>query len=282
MTTGRARGAAARLLGAVVASVALASCSDARDVARQDFVPAIEGTLVVATDLPAPGFWVDGDGAGEPTGFEHELARLLAERFGLRLRIDDVPFAEIIAGRVGTADLAIAQVSITDDRAEVLELSVPYYVTRSAVVGRAGEELTDLKTAREQTWAVQRGSTQADAVADELRPDQATLEVDSVLEAVQAVLDGEVDAALVDLPSAYAALRTLDPKGASLAVVASLDTDERYAVAFPSDAPEGNLRAVDAAIRALQSDGTLDDLIEEWLLPLYGTDPDELPVIRIR
>ncbi len=274
------RGACSLLL----AGIGLVGCGDARELARQTFVSADGERLVVVTDLPAPGFWSDtADTPGDdPVGFEHEIAVLLAERFGLELSIVDAPFTDIVAGRLGDADLAIAQISVTSERAEFVDFSVPYYRTNSAVIGRLGEELTDLKTARELIWVAEAGSTQDNVIADEVRPDAAHLGASSALEAAQLILDGDADVALVDLPTAFAVVRQLDPEGASLEVIAAVETQERYAVAVSKGAPSDNLAAIDAALRALEADGTLADLIDTWLIPLYGTDPADLPVIRIR
>lgn len=254
----------------------MSGCDDAREATQLDFDSGDGERLVVATDLPAPGFWNEG------SGFEFEIAELLAERFGLELSVVDVPFPDIVSGELGDADLAIAQISVTAEREDLLDFSVPYYSTDSAVVGRRGEKLTDLKTAREQVWVAEAGSTQERVIVDELRPDVDHLVAPNALETVQLVLDGDADAALVDLPTAYAILRQLDPEGSSLEVIAAVATRETYAVAVVESAPSRNLEAVNAALRAFESDGTLADLIEEWLLPLYGTDPADLPVIRIR
>lgn len=275
-----ARGATSLL----AASLALVGCGDARELAPVTFMAADGERLVVMTDLPAPGFWSNtADTAGdEPVGFEHEIAALLAERFGLELVIVDAPFTDIVAGRLGDADLAIAQISVTSERAEMIDFSVPYYRTDSAVIGRIGAELTDLKTARELRWVAEAGSTQDGVIAEEVRPDAAHLGVTSALGAAQLILDGEADVALVDLPTAFAVVRQLDPEGVLLDVIAAVATGESYAVAVPKDASSDNLEVLDAALRALEADGTLAELIDTWLIPLYGTDPADLPIIRIR
>src|SRR3954471_18558430 len=107
------------LVLAVVAVAAAAACSDSTSIARQDFTPRTPGQLTVATSLPAPGFW-DGTAVGELTGgFEDGIARALADRFDLRLEVVDVPFERIVAGDLGGADMALAQITITPARDDV-------------------------------------------------------------------------------------------------------------------------------------------------------------------
>ncbi len=54
--------------------------------------------------------------------------------------------------------------------------------------------------------------------------------------------------------------------------------DGEMAVALPSDS--ANVEVVDAALRALDSDGTLGDLEHEFLTPVFETDPASVPVVR--
>ena len=70
-----------RLLAGVVPLVTLAAlaaltvgCADTQDIADQTFHPATEGTLTVATALPAPGFWDGADVEHLEGGFEHGIA----------------------------------------------------------------------------------------------------------------------------------------------------------------------------------------------------------------
>jgi ABC-type amino acid transport substrate-binding protein len=275
-------------LAAVVTPACGLVDDDVRSENEQTFVPARAGVLTVATDLPAPGFWTTP--TGEPTddpaavsgGFEWAIARELADGFGLRLEVVDVPFASIVDGDLGGADLAMAQVSVTDERGERLDFSIPYLELDAGVVARAGakddDEVTDLRTARERTWAVVGATTDEELVTDEVRPDDPPVVVASEADAVAAVAAGDVDLAAMDLPTAL----VLAGGATGVTVVAVIRTDEEIAAALAHGAPEANVRVVDAALRAMHADGRLDDAADEWLRPADERDPDDLPVIRIR
>ena len=58
----------------------------------------------------------------------------MADEFDLDLKIIDVPFADIVAGDLEGADLALAQIEITDERLEVLDFSLPYYASDFGVL----------------------------------------------------------------------------------------------------------------------------------------------------
>src|ERR1700689_4067537 len=90
-------------------AVGLLGCANAGNGAAGSFSPRTPGTLTVATaQVPDPGFW-EGTIAHPTGGFEYELAKRLAVRFGLsRVKVVDVPFAELVHGHLGGADLALS------------------------------------------------------------------------------------------------------------------------------------------------------------------------------
>src|SRR5690606_25506783 len=92
----------------LTACVSTAACADATQIAEQTFQPATEGVLTVATSLPAPGFWEGDDPDHLTGGFEYELARRLADRWDLELRVIDVPFDDLATGDLHGADLAMS------------------------------------------------------------------------------------------------------------------------------------------------------------------------------
>jgi polar amino acid transport system substrate-binding protein len=264
-----------RLSGLVIVAASMAvGCADSSDIASQEFTPTTPGQLTVATSLPAPGFW-DGAAVGELTGgFEDGIARALADRFDLRLHVIDVPFERLVAGDLGGADLALAQITITPAREDVLDFSDAYYVDDAGAVVRAGEELTDLKTAQEQHWAVQRGTVEADLLTDVVRPETDPVLVDDPLAAVDAVAGGRVDAALVDLSTALVLTkgRTDVTTGGRFVI------DGEMAAALPRGS--ANVEVVDAALHALDDDRTIHDLRQRYLDPVFEKDPSAVPVIR--
>lgn len=265
----------------VALALATAACSDAKDAAGADFEPGARGVLTVAAVLPAPGFW-EPDSSGALTGgFEGELASLLAERFGLGLEVVAVPFEDLDEGRLGDADLALAQISVTSDRDDRIEFSVPYLATDAAVLGLTdGDELRDLAGARERSWAAVAGTTDLDLVEDVIRPQSDVVIVADDAAAAAAVADGTVEHALVDLHSAQVLVRA----DARLAIVARFDTDEQIAavVGGSGSRQRNNRLAVDAALRALGADGTLDELRQRWLEGPGTVEPGDLTVIRFR
>ena len=257
----------------------LVACDDVRTVAEQTFTPSTEGVLTVAVSLPAPGYW-EFDAAGEPVGgFEYEIAQALADRFELRLEVIDVPFERIVAGDLGGADLALSQITVTSEREAFVQFSTPYYRSAAGVLARDGKDVRDLKTARDLSWGVRAGTTDETLVNDIIRPDRVQSFADE-LRCAQAVAAGEVDACLIDLPTAL----VIDNSVEGVQTVAQFLTDEQWAVALPNGAAHAdrNREVVDAGLRLMASDGALDRWADEWLTPLFATDPADVPVIEAR
>jgi len=232
--------------------------------------------LTVATAFPAPGFWEGRDVRHVDGGFEAELARELADQLGLdRVAVVSRPFDELVEGDAAGFDLALAQVSITRERAKVVDFSRPYLTTPVGVVGRAGADpLPDLADAREQRWGVAEATTQVDVVDDLIEPDTDAVVYPTVAAALTAVARGAVDVAAVDF---LRALAEVDEQPA-LAVAAQVTAPQDFGALLPDGSDL--VSDVDAALRALEADGTLDDLRDD-LFDRYDTDLSDLPTIRV-
>jgi polar amino acid transport system substrate-binding protein len=271
----RGRGRAVAI--ALVAVLGLAACDDARDRAQATFRPGTEGVLTVAADLPSPGFWDGEDPATVDAGFEWGLAVALADELGLDLEVVAVPFSRIVDdGDLGGADLALAEISRTSEREQVLSLSDPYYSTDLGVVRRTGETVPDLKTARELMWAVRDETTSQEFLSDVVRPSDDVVVVASEIDAVRAVQEGRADAALMDTTEAL----ILANDRSDVAVVAAFSSPQHYVAGLPKGSP--NVESVNRALRALAANGTFEELMETYLIPRLGHRPEDIPVIRSR
>lgn len=263
------------VVGLAAGATACGGIDDGQAAGR--FTPGRPGVLTIATSLPAPGFWTGP--ADAPTGgFEHGLALALMERFDLeRIEVIDVPFDRLVAGDLGGADLALAEITPTSDRDTVLDFTTGYLDANPAVIVRPSATVDDLAAARELTWVVQSGSTQATLVDEVVRPDEEPLRVGDIDAVVAAVRDGRADAGLLDLPTALVEQELTDDE---VVVVAQFDTEDELAIAVPDGSDD--LAALDSAVRALLADGTIDDLAARWLgRDATGTALD-VPLIRAR
>src|SRR3954451_13419858 len=139
----------AALLAALV--LPTAACGGDRGAAGSRFQPVKPGVLTVATAfLPAPGFW---EGRPPTAGVEAQFAGALAERLGLdRVEVVQVPFADVVHGRLHGADIALSQVTPTRDRDRFADFSTPYLTAPPGVLALRRVDASDLHDLRRLRW----------------------------------------------------------------------------------------------------------------------------------
>lgn len=260
-----------------VPALAALGCANARNGAAGSFSPGTPNTLTVATALvPEPGFW-SGTFARPTGGFEYGLAQQLAARFGLaRIKVVHVPFHELVRGRLGGADLALSDITITDERAEHLDFSTAYLKAPPSILVRPGTEVADVNAARGLHWAVQHDTTLKAALEAEIEPTTKPLVFEHQREVLLALSTRRANAIMLDLPVALAYARQAPSE---YEVVAQLPGEAELGAALPQGS--GNVEAVDSAIRALQAEGAIDRLAHRWLDPgIEEGGAENVPVLR--
>jgi polar amino acid transport system substrate-binding protein len=267
-------------LVAILAALALstAGCANAGKGADGSFSSRTPNTLTVATaQIPDPGFWT-GTFARPTGGFEYGIAEELAKRFGLaKIKVIAVPFHELVRGHLGGADLALSDITITEQREQHLDFSAPYLKAPPAIVVRPRTEVADVNAARDLHWAVQNDTTLKEALEKDIEPKTKTLVFEHQSEKLAALTSGRVDAVLLDLPVALAYARESPRK---YAVVAQLPSEAELGAALPSGSE--NTEAVDSEIRRLSSEGEIDRLAHRWLHADYEEGGvNDVPVLRV-
>ena len=258
---------------ACLAALCLAGC--AAGSSSGEFDPRTENTLTVMTEpLPTPGFW-EGSGDTPTGGAEFDLAKELAERLGVdRVVVRTEDFSKIVAGDLGDADVALALITPTDARRQVLDFTTPYLEASPALLVKGDREIPDVQTAQGLRWVLGANTTFVALVDDLIRPDAPPAELEDRGAEIQAVADGTADVAMFDLPEA-AAIVEQQPE---LSMAAKLDQTEPIAAALPKDS--ANTEALGAALRAMINDGTIDTVTERWLGVSVSDAEGSVPLLR--
>ena len=206
------------------------------------------------------------DGAGQAAGLDADLARALGQRLGIRTDIVTLGFDELIdAVAARRVDAAISALPEQPERTQEVHFSAPYVQAGVVLAARVDAPVRSTGDLAGKRVAVEWGS-QGDAAARRLLeaaegPGFTIAPYDTVTAALDALANGEVDAAIVDAIS----LAT-HPRAAALAARGAPLVSDPYVVVVAADAP-GLLNAINAALRDLESDGTLDQLRAQWLRP---------------
>ncbi len=240
------------------------------------FTPRTPGVLTVVTsDVPDQGFWL-GTVNHLTGGFEYELARHLAERFGLKsVRVKLVRFHRVIAGELDGADLALDLITPTDQRRQKLDFSAPYLNTTATVVVRSGVGIPDLATAQALRWGAVQDTTLVGIVKTLVSPDLPVVPFANDSQLVAGLDSGRVDAIVLDLPLAVAIANRSHGR---LDAAAQLPAAEDIAAALPKGS--ANVQAVDSAMRAFTADGTINRLLRTWIGAAAADAEHSIPLLR--
>ena len=150
------------------------------------------GELVVAIDLTDPP-WGYLDANQEPAGFDPAFAKLLADRFGVKLRIERVTSATRIPFlQSGRADLVISTLSVTAERARQIWFTAPYAPNPLILIAPKDKPYNSYADLKGLRIAVPRGSPQ-DQTVTKMAPGATILRFDDDASAQQALLTGQAD-----------------------------------------------------------------------------------------
>jgi polar amino acid transport system substrate-binding protein len=156
-----------------------------------------------------------------------------------------------------------------------LDFSTPYLNTAPTVLVRTGTNVPDVATARQLRWGVVRGTTFVGIVHTLIDPTRPTEVYKSNSAIVAALEDDKIDALLLDLPLAVVTANDSDKR---LHTAAQLAEPELLAAALPKGST--NTDAVDSAIRAFTSDGTINELLQKWVGSEAAHAEKSIPLLR--
>jgi ABC-type amino acid transport substrate-binding protein len=236
-------------------------------------VTLVPGALSVRPDLPAPGWW-NGDSPDTiKDGFEYCMAANMAYRAGLdRVIVVNRSFAQVLTGQAKGFDIALSQITITDDRRKVVDFTHPYYSSDQGVLVKAGFKV-DKNSIKKMRLAVEQGSTTFNYVMDHIKPVQTPRVFPQTAPMFAALAAGQVDVVLYDTPTVLA--RAKQSHGA-FQVAGRYDMGEKWGGLVNKGSP--NLAVFNKLIDDFKNDGTLQTLTETYLTPGLGVDPAKLPV----
>jgi polar amino acid transport system substrate-binding protein len=241
------------------------------------------GTLTVGTSEPAyPPFFQGGSDSpdwsiNDPNngkGLESAVAYEVAKRMGFtpdQVKWVQVKFAQSYAVGTKPFDMNIQQVSYKPKRAEAVDFSDSYYDFTQAVVAIKGTPVThatsvaDLKP---YTFAAQLGTTNYDTITNVIQPTSEPGVYQSLSDTVAALNAGQVDAIVVDYPTAVYIADPYVQEVKNSVVVGQFENapgaePEHYGITLPKGS---SLTAcVNLALAEMKADGTLAAIQKTWL-----------------
>jgi polar amino acid transport system substrate-binding protein len=233
-----------------------------------------EGKIIVGAEYPYYPPFLDGP-EGNPTGYEADLTHAIVEKLGMtkdEVEWMSVPFTGLFAPGETQFDFDINEITITDERSQVVDFSDPYFDANQGLLVREDTPVasaTTLADLKDFQFAAQANTTGLAYIQDTIQP-TSEVQIFDDLSAAGAALAGEqVDAVVIDVPIAIG----MTDQFAGTTVAGQFITNEQYGILFEKGS---SLRTcVNDALQQLKDDGTAQSLQEQ-----YFPGSTDLPVIQ--
>ena len=231
------------------------------------------GSIKIGVKYDQPGLGYKDAASDVPTGFDVEIAKILAGSLGLEG--DEINWVETVSDnrepflQDGTVDIVLASYSITDDRREVVGQTGPYMITGQQLLVAADSDIESVADVKGKEVCSVTGSTSLENIEAE---GATGVGLDTYSDCAQKVLDGSVEAMTTD-GSILAGLAAQNE--GELKVVGEEFSEERIGVGYSQDSPE-MCQWINDTLTQANDDGLWADAFESTLGP-SGVDTPDFP-----
>lgn len=253
---------AAALLLMLAMIIGLCACAG-KETGKSAFKTATEGVLTMATNAEFPPYeYYEGD---DIVGIDAEIAKAIADKLGLELKIDDMDFTAIVAAvQSGKADVALAGMTVDEDRLKSIDFSTSYATGVQVVIVKEDSDIASVDDLFEGGFVIGvQESTTGDLYTTWDLEDEGLATINRYnkgADAVQALISGKVDCVVIDNEPAKAFVAANE----GLKILETEYIEEQYAIGLSKDNKELG-KAVDAALQELIADGTVQTIIDKYI-----------------
>lgn len=205
------------------------------------------------------------DSTGQVVGFSVDFATAVAKEVGLKAEFVQVSWDDIFDGLNDKKyDAIISSMTITPERRESMDFTIPYYIVRQSLITSSKSNIKDINQLKGK-----RVGTQADTTGDKLVskiPNAVSQPYEEIGEAFKALVNGEVDAVIIEdvVGAAYLA----DPAFAGHLKMASVintpGAEELYGIAVRKNNLD-MLITLNEGIKALKEKGLDQEIRNKWI-----------------
>ena len=230
-----------------------------------DFTVVEAGKLHMSTNAAFPPYEMTTDDGGIE-GIDVEVADAIAQKLGLELVVDDMGFdAALTAVQTGQSDIAMAGITVTEDRLEVMDFSDSYATGVQVVIVREDSPIQTIDDlANAEMIGCQAATTGYIYASDTPEnggygEDHVTAYENGAL-AVMALVNGQIDAVIIDNEPAKAFVEANE----GLKILDTPWVEEEYAIGVA----KGNtdlLDAINAVMEELKADGTFQSIVDKYI-----------------
>lgn len=237
----------------------LTACGSAKTGDSGKTNSAKKDTLTMATSADFPPYeYMEGN---DYKGIDIELSKVIADKIGVKLEVQNVPFDSIVAGvQAGKYDFGMSGITINDERKQSVNFSDPYITAVQSIIVKSDSSIADkdaLKTVNK--IGVQTGTTGDSDATKDYGEDKIT-RYTVATDAVQALMTGKVDAVIIDNKPAQEYVKA---NGSALKILPTAYEEEQYAAAVNKN-NEDLQKKINQAIKDLKADGTVDKILAKY------------------
>lgn len=219
--------------------------------------------LIVATDTAfVPFEFKQGDSY---VGFDIDLWDAVAQELGLKYRLQPMDFGGIIpALQTRNIDVALAGITIREDRAKVIDFSDGYYDSGFLIMVPTESTVAGAADLEGKTLALKTGTSAADYAKEHFAGTELRL-FPNIDNAYLELRTGRVDAAMHDTPNVLYYIATAGD--GQVKAVGEQMMAHQYGIGFPKGSPL--VSEVNKALAAIKADGRYTAIYKKW----FGTEP---------
>lgn len=225
-------------------------------------------TLEAVTDPSFVPFEMMDQETGEMVGFDMDILAEIAKRAGFDYNLRTMDFNGIIpAIQTGNANVAIAGITITDEREQIVDFTDPYYDSGLRILVPQDSDVDELQDLQGKKIGTKIGSTSYDYLQEQLGENADITPYPGSSDMYMALMSGAVDAVFYDAPNVGYFAKTKG--GDRVKTAGPLYEGQQYGIAFN----EGSEWVDDAnqALAAMREDGTYAEIYKKW----FGEAPPE-------
>jgi polar amino acid transport system substrate-binding protein len=232
------------------------------------------GYLTIGTDDPAYTPWFDSNKPANGKGFESAVAYAVAKQLGYpasKVKWVKAPFNTVIQPGKKAFDFDINEVSITPERAKAVDFSTGYYDVAQALITTTKSKIAKAKSIADLANAklgAAVGTTSYSTITDVIKPKAKPSVFDTNDIATQALINGQIDGLVLDLPTAFYVAAASLKNGLIVGQFAPKSGSEQFGLVLSKGS--ALTKSVSAAVDALRANGTLKKIAAQWLSNTAG------------
>ncbi len=220
----------------------------------------LKSAYIVGTNPEFAPFEFIGDD-GQPTGIDMDIIKAIFEQIdpSIEVTIECMAFDGLISAMTsGKIDLAIAGMSVTEDRKKSVNFTDNYFDATQVIVVKEGSAITGSADLDGKKLGVQLGTT-GDTFATDAYPGAEFSRFEKVIDAINDTANGRLDATVIDEQTAKAYVAQTP----GLVILPEKLSEEVYAIPLRKDDTE-LLEKINEALTAMKQDGTIQAIIEKY------------------